>query len=156
MSMEQNRGWIAVDLDGTLAKYDGWKGVLHIGAPIPAMVERIKRWLDAGIEVRIFTARVSEAPEDGLADYERAGITTVIQDWTELHVGRRLAVTCRKDFSMLELWDDRAIGVVKNTGETLADRAVREAARARGGRVVTLAQLLEADPIVSKSRRVVE
>ena len=29
---------IYVDLDGTLAEHHGWKGVDHIGKPIPAMV----------------------------------------------------------------------------------------------------------------------
>ncbi len=29
-------GWIDVDLDGTLAQYDGWKGVAHIGEPTDA------------------------------------------------------------------------------------------------------------------------
>lgn len=33
-------GWIAVDLDGTLAEYDGWKGSAHIGNPVPKMVEK--------------------------------------------------------------------------------------------------------------------
>lgn len=37
-----NAGWYAVDLDGTLAHYDGWRGEDHIGDPIPPMVERIK------------------------------------------------------------------------------------------------------------------
>lgn len=39
--MVEHKGWIGVDLDGTLAHYEGWKGVEHIGEPIPAMVERI-------------------------------------------------------------------------------------------------------------------
>ena len=30
-------GWIGVDLDGTLAFYDMWRGMEHIGKPIPAM-----------------------------------------------------------------------------------------------------------------------
>ena len=34
-------GTIAVDLDGTLARYDGWKGIDHIGDPIPLMVSRV-------------------------------------------------------------------------------------------------------------------
>ena len=37
--------WIGVDLDGTLAEWDGWKGHEHIGPPIPAMLERVKRWI---------------------------------------------------------------------------------------------------------------
>ena len=31
-------GWIGFDLDGTLAKYDGWQGLDHIGEPIEAIV----------------------------------------------------------------------------------------------------------------------
>ena len=51
-------GWIGVDLDGTLAEYDGWVGPQHIGKPVPLMVDRVKRMLDYGEDVRIFTARV--------------------------------------------------------------------------------------------------
>ena len=39
-------GWIGVDLDGTLAHYDGWKGIEHVGPPIPAMLARVKYWLE--------------------------------------------------------------------------------------------------------------
>ncbi len=54
--------WKAVDLDGTLVKYvrGKWQGPLVFGEPIPEMVERVRRWLAAGEDVRIFTARVSE------------------------------------------------------------------------------------------------
>ena len=41
-------GWIGVDLDATFAVYNGWQGELHIGAPIPAMVERVKQGLADG------------------------------------------------------------------------------------------------------------
>lgn len=104
-------GWYAVDLDGTLARYDGWQGAHSIGAPIPTMVERVRRWLAKGREVRVFTARV--AVEDPALKLE---IVATIQDWCEQHIGRRLAVTNVKDFGMIELWDDRAVQVVPNTG----------------------------------------
>jgi len=51
--------YIAVDLDGTLAKYDGWKDDLQIGEPVAPMVERVKGWLDEGIKVKIMTARIT-------------------------------------------------------------------------------------------------
>ncbi len=35
--MSENKGWYAVDLDGTLAFYDEWRGADHIGAPIIPM-----------------------------------------------------------------------------------------------------------------------
>ena len=39
------QGWVGVDLDGTLATYDEWRGIEHVGEPIAPMVERVKRWL---------------------------------------------------------------------------------------------------------------
>ncbi|TDW20420.1 hypothetical protein EV128_12550 [Rhizobium azibense] len=103
------RGWIGVDLDGTLAHYDKWRGIDHIGAPIPMMVARVKVWLDDGIEVRIMTARVAGGPE----------AVPPIEAWCEEHIGQRLAVTNVKDFGMVELWDDRAIRVEANTGRVM-------------------------------------
>ena len=32
--------YFAVDLDGTLAHYDKWRGIDHIGKPIPAIQVR--------------------------------------------------------------------------------------------------------------------
>jgi FMN phosphatase YigB (HAD superfamily) len=112
-----NRGWIGVDLDGTLAKYEGWIGPEHIGEPIPAMVARVKEWLAQGYEVRIFTARVYCPIGDHLRHAEATTARDAIQEWTQKHLGKRLAVTNVKDFAMVELWDDRAYRVVPNTGE---------------------------------------
>lgn len=106
--------WIGVDLDGTLAHYDGWVDELHIGEPIPRMAERVTEWLSEGRMVKIFTARVSV--NQGRATHTVEGIINNIQDWTEKHFGQRLEVTCSKDFGMTELWDDRAVQVIPNTG----------------------------------------
>lgn len=103
--------WVGVDLDGTFAIDNGWENGGGIGDPVPEMLERVKGWLNQGIEVRIVTARVAPVYEDA----EAQGL--MIQDWTEKHLGRRLAVTHGKDGDMKELWDDRAVQVVKNTGE---------------------------------------
>ena len=54
---------IAVDLDGTLAQYDGWKGIGHIGCVIPEVANAMERAQAEGAEVHLFTARVSD-PED--------------------------------------------------------------------------------------------
>ncbi len=111
-----SHGWIGVDLDGTLAYYEGWKSELEIGSPIEPMVERVKRWLARGHRVKIFTARVwngGDMPRD------IAPIVAAIQDWTEQHIGQRLEVTCVKDYEMLELWDDRAVQVEPNTGQLI-------------------------------------
>lgn len=104
--------WIAVDLDGTLAEYDGWKGPGHIGRPVPLMLDRVKAWLAAGVEVRVFTARVSDQPE---------AVVPAIQAWCLKHVGVTLPVTNVKDYGMVELWDDRAVTVEQNTGRQLGE-----------------------------------
>lgn len=112
-------GWIGVDLDGTLAHYEGWQGADQIGAPIAPMVDRVKRWLSEGKEVRIFTARmhghgmpiVGGGFEDALSPIER---------WCETHIGQKLPVTNLKDFGMIELWDDRCVQVIANKGIPVA------------------------------------
>lgn len=109
----KREGWIGVDLDGTLAFHGVWLGPLHVGEPIPLMVQRVKAWLAAGYEVRIVTARVAGLD---MFDHLRIAIINAIQDWTELHIGARLLVTSEKDYEMIELWDDRAIQVIHNTG----------------------------------------
>lgn len=100
-----NAGWIGVDLDGTLAEYGGWQGAGAIGRPIPLMLNRVKGWLDAGRDVRIFTARAGD-PE----------CLPAIEAWCVEHLGRVLPVTATKDYRMVALWDDRAVQVVPNTG----------------------------------------
>lgn len=109
-------GWIGVDLDGTLAHYDGWQGETHIGAPIPAMVERVRRWRNEGREVRIFTARVHHN-YDG-RDVDK--IRRIIEQWCADHLGFVPEITNEKDWGMIELWDDRAVSVEANTGRPLA------------------------------------
>lgn len=115
--MSTPHGWIGVDLDGTLAHYDKWRGENHIGDPIPEMVARIKAWIAKGQEVRIMTARVGVAEFD-TERHERSR-RKLVQDWLEHAAGLpRLEVTCVKDYQMVELWDDRAVSVVPNTGKS--------------------------------------
>jgi hypothetical protein len=40
-----------------------------------------------------------------------------IQEWCLKNVGIVLPITNQKDYAMTELWDDRAVQVVQNTGE---------------------------------------
>lgn len=118
-----NNGWIAVDLDGTLAEYHGWIDETHIGEPIPLMANRVREWIFDKKDVRIFTARadgglvaIEMGNTSGEAFRDVSRIIGIIQDWTEKHFGVRLPVTNRKDYGMIELWDDRAVQVVPNTG----------------------------------------
>lgn len=102
-------GWIGVDLDGTIAHYTDWLGIEHIGEPIELMLNRVKEWLSQGVEIKIFTARCM-TPE----------AIPYIEAWCLKHIGQVLPVTNVKDFRMIELWDDRAVQVIINTGERVS------------------------------------
>jgi hypothetical protein len=119
-------GWIGVDLDGTLAVYDGWKGANVIGDPVPLMVNRVKQWLKEGRDVRIFTARIShDGTQERIVDAVKAH--GAITSWCVTHIGQELPVTCYKDYSMVELWDDRCAGCTEH----------RPPCRSGAGRVIS-------------------
>jgi hypothetical protein len=118
--MSKSFGWIGVDLDGTLAYYDRYRGVGVIGEPIEPMCARVRQWLEEGKDVRIMTARISAVP--GCRDYDDAEIPLnidAIQEWCLEHLGQVLPITCTKDYQMTELWDDRAVQVEPNTGRRM-------------------------------------
>ncbi len=120
------KGWIGVDLDGTLAEYDRWRGAEHVGKPVRAMVERVKRWLAEGrYDVKIFTARVSHDGTPGRVEEAKAARTAILA-WCAKHVGQVLEITNVKDYAMVELYDDRAVQVVPNTGELATDSVSAE------------------------------
>lgn len=50
---------VAVDLDGVLASYDGWKGIENFGDPIPGAREFIEALLSGGFRVIIHTTRTN-------------------------------------------------------------------------------------------------
>lgn len=118
--MKSKSGYIDVDLDGTLAHYTHWEGKNHIGEPIPKMVERVKEWLREGKKVRVFTARVSPSTlkvnNDSLASVKKP-----IEKWVLKHIGQKLPITYQKHYLTKQLWDDRAVQVVRNTGMTLVE-----------------------------------
>ena len=147
----EGKGWYGFDLDGTLAKYDGWKGIDHIGEPVKPMVELMKRMHDEGKVVKIMTARVTprENPERRFNPYrsrpEYAGgedpvddergvlwafynlkewvARDFIADWCQHYLGFVPEIVYQKDPLMLELYDDRVKQVVPNEGWLVEDIA---------------------------------
>ncbi len=113
------KGTVLVDLDGTLAMYDSTFDPRHIGDPIAPMVDRVHKWLLMGYVVKVFTARANPRSYRSREDFDNT--IRLIQDWTEAHIGQRLEVTCEKDFSVVEIWDDRAVQVQPNTGQIVGD-----------------------------------
>ena len=110
-------GWIGVDLDGTLAHFDHFRGWDHIGDPVPEMLARVRGWLAEGRDVRIFTARVAHLGSDDGSHAEMS--RAAIERWCEIHLGKVLPVTCVKDVSCIRIYDDIAVAVQKNTGQLL-------------------------------------
>jgi len=102
------RGWIAMDLDGTLATYDARHGVAIVGKAIESIVFRVKHWLDMGIEVRVFTARASDPT-----------LIAPIQSWLIENGLPDLVITNRRDMDLMQLWDDRVVQTECNSGTVL-------------------------------------
>lgn len=109
--------WYGFDLDGTLAEHAEGAGIDTIGRPIPTMVERLKQHRADGYQVKIVTARVCDM---GGID-QKARQASMIAAWCLEHLGFEPEVTNEKDFAMIALYDDRAIGVVRNTGRIEAE-----------------------------------
>lgn len=109
--------WVGFDLDGTLAKYDGWKGVEHIGAPVPAMEVLAYALHKFGRKIKILTARVAPREGDDGSSADKA--RKYVQEWCSDHLGFVPEVTHLKDASMVALFDDRACAVEQNTGKIL-------------------------------------
>ena len=101
-------GWIGVDLDGTLAHSAGWKNGGEIGQPIPAMLERVRGWIADGTAVKVMTARAGDTEE-----------VKRVRAWLDHHGLAAVGITDKKDWAMIELWDDRAVAVERNTGRVL-------------------------------------
>jgi hypothetical protein len=114
------KGWIGVDLDGTLAHYERWDGP-GIGTPITRMVKRVKKHLEAGDRLKIFTARVSLPHGPQLLEQ-----IELIEQWCELHLGQKLEITAVKDLHMIMVYDDRCVQMIPNTGKTLREHIVEE------------------------------
>jgi len=108
---KDNQGWIGVDLDGTLAYYEGFKGDDVVGEPIEPMVRQVRKWLMEGRDVRIFTARKPHP---------------VIRKFCKDNFGKILPITNLKDHNMQALYDDRAVGVKRNEGEPFSEDNVEQ------------------------------
>lgn len=111
---------ICVDLDGTLVAHGPITDLTMVGPPIPAMVDKIKQAIEQGYEVRIFTARVS-GPDD-----EAVVVKAAIQEWAFRNLGFYPKVTCCKDFDTVEIWDDRSVQVIRDTGEFVGESEVAD------------------------------
>ena len=94
--------WIGFDFDGVLSVPDPAKSYRldDLGLPVQEMVDAAKAFLNAGVAVKVFTARTCDAH-----------MIPKIQDWAEANGLGRLEVTNVKDYGLIRFYDDRAIEV---------------------------------------------
>lgn len=95
---------VAVDLDGVIFEYDGWRGPDHFGDPLPGAKEFLQSLRDMGIRIIIHTARTNKTHGD--PDEVAAAITNVLWvadlEFDEVWTGRGKPIA-------LAYIDDRAI-----------------------------------------------
>lgn len=108
--------WIGVDFDGTVAySIPNRTDAYVLGEPIPTMINRIRDWVAKGYTVKLLTARMNELSSTGITrDVNK--MRQLLQDWCVKHIGIALECTNAKDGWMEVLWDDRAVGVIPDTG----------------------------------------
>ena len=109
--------WVGVDLDGTLAVHSSdWQ--TSVGTPIQPIVDRVKQLLAKGFRVKIFTARASTPDQHPIVQAWCVEQGLVYDDGTPLEV------TNIKDYSCIQIWDDRAIAVEHGTGKILGGKII--------------------------------
>ncbi len=96
--------WIGVELDGTLARFNEQAGQ-GIGEPIPAMMLRVKGWLNEGKTVKIVSHRATASG----SNYQ---LTSWLRDQG---LGMLEVVPLEKD--MQSFWSARAARVELNDGK---------------------------------------
>lgn len=119
MDTDFSKGWIGVDLDGTLAEQR--PGQTGIGKPVPAMLKRVRAWLNKGYDVRVFTTRA-----------DQPGQVKAVKAWLKANELPALEVTNIKAPGLLALWDNRAVRVQTNTGRPCSGCANSVSLRAIG------------------------
>ena len=78
------RPTIALDVDGVLADYrDGWKGIDHIGDPIPGAVEFTRRLAETA-DILIYTTRCCEEIQ-GRNGAKAHLLRKIVQEWLDKH-----------------------------------------------------------------------
>jgi hypothetical protein len=70
------------------------------------------------IATRVDGGEVAIAAGDpaGFAVRDVAAVRAHIEMWCLRHIGVVLPITNQKDYGMIELWDDRCVQVITNTG----------------------------------------
>lgn len=106
---------VCVDLDGTLAEYDGWQGVDHFGPPRDSAAGFMQQLIDAGYHVVVYTTRTNENMPGRPPGADKWTLIQLVEEWLE-----------RNNIPFHEVWsedgkppaaafvDDKAVPVPQN------------------------------------------
>lgn len=144
---QEGKGWYGFDLDGTLAEYNGWEGIDHIGNAVGPMLNLAKKMVADGKTIKIVTARVAPRPgreetkpnpywdKFRYADPHQGPAKKYpylmkkqwtardfVTDWCVSYFGFVPEITHEKDGRMICLYDDRVKQVVPNRGVLVEDQ----------------------------------
>lgn len=119
-----SRPVVAVDLDGTIAEYDGWQGEDVIGDAFPGAVHFLTALKTSGFDVVVFSARAGT----------ELGVNA-IWAWLNKHGVANLVdeVTNVKQYRFAVMVDDRAIRAHHEDDPPGHFRYLLEVARSRCG-----------------------
>lgn len=111
------RKTVCVDLDGTLAHYEGWKGPEHIGMPRPGAVE-FTRALDKFANVVVFTTRAKADFEDRPDGATPESLANFVRGWLDGHGFAYTTVYAGQGKPIASAYvDDRAVPLPTNPSE---------------------------------------
>ncbi len=124
-STARTRPRVCVDLDGVLARYDGWRGVEHFGEPLPGAIE-FTRDLMEWADVIIFTSRLrADGGKKPLHEREK-----LVRQWLDEHGFRYAEVYAGQGKPTASAYiDDRAVSCNPQTEGPAAFEVAARAAR---------------------------
>ncbi len=126
------RATVCVDLDGVLAHYDGWKGVEHIGDPLPGAADFMQD-LSEFCDVLVFTTRCNANDRSGAGGGDEPQSVAALQErvtgWLQRHGIKYHSVYVGQGKPFANAFvDDRAVSCQVQQARPGGERAVFAAA----------------------------
>ena len=122
--MQRRNRTVAVDLDGVLAKYDGWKGLENIGDPIEGAKEFMAS-LSEKYFVLVHTARI--ANENVKTEDHIQRVKNLVVEWlNENEIPFGDVYTGRGKPLATAFIDDRAVSCTPQEDKEAFENALRE------------------------------
>lgn len=111
----------AIDFDGSLAHYDHFRGVDHLGDAVPEAVHKVQEARKRGEQVWIHTARISPSDDSFEQGIDATQGFVLLAQWCLQNIGELLPITNIKNRRWKFMMDDRGRELIPNTGVMLRE-----------------------------------